>query len=238
MPSLCQNNTKMQIISITAMSNSLERHSHFSLSLDKSIKVVMNTRKSYQRPGSWLSRPSPNNTLIIQHGAQYLSEKIWHTKKAPRVIKAFVWQFIRQLSPEECEIWVKHYMLNQVLHSWHQGLNINVPSSSKGTVNKQWLARLFDLPVSSFDHKVETQLQNQLLKCSDINQKMIYCLRDFDATPAIIDALYFRTTQHLPVEIKLITDQLLQRKSYYLTDSTRLSRKRCNEIVQYLLAVK
>ena len=238
MLSLCQNNTKMQIISITAMSDSLSRHSHFSLPLDKSIKVVMNTSKSYQRPGSWLSKPSPNNTLIIQHDTQYLSEKIWHTKKAPRVIKASVWRFIRQLSPEECEIWVKHYMLNQVLHSWYQGINTNVPSYSKGMENKQWLARLFDLPVSSFDHKIETQLHNQLLKRSVINEKMIYCLRDFDATPAIIDALYFRTTQHLPVEIKLIADQLLQRKSYYLSDSTKLSRKRCNQIVQYLLTVK
>ncbi|WP_162814010.1 hypothetical protein [Vibrio tetraodonis] len=198
----------------------------------------MNTSKSYQRRWSWLSKPSPRNPLGVRHSTQYLSEKIWYTKKAPRLIKAFVWRFVRQLSPEECEIWVKHYMLSQVLNSWYQGLNTNVPSYPKRTINKQWLARLFDIPVLSFDHSVETQLQNQLLKRSTINQKMIYCLRDFDATPEIIDTIYFRTTQHLPVEIKLIADQLLQRKSYYLSDRTKLSRKRCNEIVQYLLAVK
>ena len=229
----------MHIISISAISIPLEPASGSALPIGQSIKTILNTRIPYQEPWSWVSKPNQDIPVITQQNIEQLSKKIWKAKAAPRVIKAYVWRFFRQLNPEECEVWIKHYIFSQILTEWHYRLDKSSYSSMhKIVTKKQWLACLFNIPPTfngeDFNYKFQTQLSNR----HKLNQKIIYCLRGFDTTPALIYALYLRTTQHLPVEIKLIVDQFLLRESYYLSDQTKLSKHRCDEIIEKLIADK
>ena len=223
----------MHIISISAISIPLEPASGSSLPIGQSIKTILNTRIPYQEPWSWVSNPNQDKPIFTQQNIEQLSEKIWKAKAAPRVIKAYVWRFFRQLSSEECEVWIKHYIFNQILTEWHYRLD-NSSSMHKIVTKKQWLACLFNIPPTFNGEDFNFQIQTQL----KLNQKIIYCLRGFDTTPALINALCLRTTQHLPVEIKLISDQFLLRESYYLSDQTKLSKHRCDEIIKKLITNK
>ncbi|MBU2897482.1 hypothetical protein [Vibrio hepatarius] len=229
----------MQITSISAMSIPLDPAPSLNLPIKQSIKTILNTRIPYQESWSWVPKLNQDKSIITQQNVEQLSDKIWKDKAAPRIIKAYVWRFFRQLNPEECEVWVKHYIFNQILTEWHHRLDKNSYSSMQKILAKQqWLACLFEIPPSFNEEHFNYKIQIQLSNSHKLNQKMIYCLRDFDTTPALISALYLRTTQHLPVEIKLITDQFLLRKSYYLSDRTSLSKQRCNEIIESLIADK
>lgn len=227
----------MKIISISPIFVSLGDSSRFSPSLEQSIKVILNIHKSQQSPRQWLSKSGYNVTSISQYDIENLSDKIWKTKSATRVIRAHVWRFFRQLNPEECEVLIKQYMFHQVLSACRHQLEKSSNRTTENVAAKLWLTRLFDVPISSYEQKSDTQIQNQLLSRNKLYHKLIYCLRDFDITPALIDTLYYRTTQHLPVEIKLIAEQILQRKSYYLSDNTKLSQKRCEEVINCLRGV-